>query len=207
MNDVIGVRCRCGDVRGELSALRSHTVNRIVCYCDDCRAFARHLGRDDVLDGNGGTEIFQVSSGCLRLHGDARNLACVRLTHRGLLRWYARCCHTPIGNTLPTAFVPFVGMIHACLDLPAHEPRRSEVAGPVRARVHGRHALGDPDSHRIHPRAPLSYLCRCLYMLAAARLRGDHRRSPLFDPVSGAARARPSVLAPQALRRLKALDR
>jgi hypothetical protein len=35
--------------------------------------------------------------------------------HFGLLRWYAACCKTPIGNTLPNFRASFVGLIHSCL--------------------------------------------------------------------------------------------
>lgn len=37
------------------------TVNRAVCYCDDCQAFPHHLGRADLPDAHGGTDIVQVA--------------------------------------------------------------------------------------------------------------------------------------------------
>ena len=61
--------------------------------------FAHFLERaEDVLDGYGGTEVLQLSQGRLRLERGSDRLACLRLTPRGLLRWYAGCCDTPIGN-------------------------------------------------------------------------------------------------------------
>ncbi len=35
----------------------------------------------------------------------------MRLTPMGLLRWYAGCCNTPIGNMV-SARVPFIGIVH-----------------------------------------------------------------------------------------------
>ena len=55
--------CACGRVSGLVSGASASTGTRAVCYCDDCQAFARHLGdADRVLDANGGTEVFQTSA-------------------------------------------------------------------------------------------------------------------------------------------------
>lgn len=32
------------------------TVNRVICHCDDCQAFAHHLRRADLLDAHGGPD-------------------------------------------------------------------------------------------------------------------------------------------------------
>ncbi len=50
-------RCRCGEVRGIVTDASPHTANRVVCYCDDCQAFAHRLGRADLLDAHGGSDI------------------------------------------------------------------------------------------------------------------------------------------------------
>jgi hypothetical protein len=54
------LRCRCGEVRGFVADASPRTVNRIVCYCDDCQAFAHRIGRADLLDAHGGSDIVQV---------------------------------------------------------------------------------------------------------------------------------------------------
>jgi hypothetical protein len=54
------LRCRCEEVRGSVSNASPRTVNRVVRYCDDCQAFAHQLGRADLLDRHGGTDIVQV---------------------------------------------------------------------------------------------------------------------------------------------------
>ena len=160
------------------------TGNRLVCYCDDCQAFAHFLERaEDVLDANGGTDLYQMSPTRLEITDGGENLACVRLTPKGILRWYADCCKTPIGNTLPTNRIPFVSLFHACMDLKGRS--LDAVLGPVRAGVHGRYALGRPIAFRVYDRVSLVILSRVFGKLLIWRLRGEHKRSPFFDWISG----------------------
>ena len=63
------LRCRCGRVRGVASDVSPSTGFRFVCYCKDCQAFARFLERADVLDSAGGTDIFQMPPGRVKLTG------------------------------------------------------------------------------------------------------------------------------------------
>src|SRR5579863_699680 len=93
------LRCRCGEVRALVSGASRRTVNRVVCYCDDCQAFAHQLGRADLLDAQGGSDIVQVAPASLRFVQGAHRIVGLRLTPKGLLRWYTNCCNTPIGNT------------------------------------------------------------------------------------------------------------
>src|SRR5688572_12534539 len=95
------VRCSCGTLRAVVRGASGGRGNHVVCYCDDCQSFAHFLERaDDTLDAHGGTEIYQMSPARLEIIDGADRLACVRLAPKGLLRWYAACCRTPIGNTL-----------------------------------------------------------------------------------------------------------
>ena len=92
------LQCRCGTLKGVIANPRSG--NRVVCYCRDCQAFAYFLGREaDVLDELGGSEVVQILPRNLTFTQGVETLACLRLTENGLLRWYAACCSTPIGNT------------------------------------------------------------------------------------------------------------
>jgi hypothetical protein len=36
-------------------------VNHVVCYCADCQAFIHHLGRSDLLNAHGDTDIVQIA--------------------------------------------------------------------------------------------------------------------------------------------------
>ena len=190
------IRCFCGAVRGVIRDISGNRGNRLVCYCDDCQSFAHFLGRaDQVLDSHGGTDIFQMSPARLQITQGAEHLACMRLTAKGLFRWYTDCCKTPIGNTPPTRHLPLVGLIHCCTDLAANGRLRDAVLGPVRARVFGRFAKGDRTAPDAHDRAPVSMFLHLAGFLLMARLRGDHKRSPFFDARTGEPIATPRVLS------------
>lgn len=176
----VGLRCFCGKLRGEAHGVSAGAGNRLVCYCDDCQAFAEHLGRAaQVLDAHGGTDIFQLSPARLSFGAGREHLACVRLTPNGVLRWHADCCNTPIGNTLPIAWIPFIGLIHSCIDPEGRS--LDDVLGPVRAGVNGRYARGDRAEIDAHDGASLPVLVRVARKLIGWRLRGDQKRSPFFD--------------------------
>src|SRR5690348_17955313 len=104
------LRCRCGEVRGVVTDVAPNTVNRVVCYCDDCQAFLHYLGRADLLDAHGGSDIVQVAPASLSFERGADRIAGLRLTPKGLHRFYATCCKMPLGNTVGPA-IPFVGKI------------------------------------------------------------------------------------------------
>lgn len=194
------VRCSCGTLRGVASGVSEAAGNRLVCYCDDCQSFPHFLGQADrVLDAHGGTDIFQMSPARLRFTEGTDQLVCMRLRPRGLLRWYAACCKTPIANTPPRRGLPFVGLIHACVDHAADGRSRDESLGPIRARVHARFAKGDRSGLDAHDKAPASLVLRFMRVLVMARLRGDHTRSPFFD-AAGAPCATPHVLSRDELR-------
>src|SRR3984957_2050797 len=110
MSGQIELRCRCGEVRGTATDLSPRTVNRVVCYCDDCQAFAHQLGRADLLDPHGGSDIVQVAPASLSFQRGDDRIVGLRLAPKGLRRWYSSCCKTPLGNTLGPA-VPFVGIV------------------------------------------------------------------------------------------------
>jgi Family of unknown function (DUF6151) len=175
------IRCSCGTLQGVARDVSPGAGNHAVCYCDDCQAFAHFLDRAaDVLDPHGGTEIFQMSPAQIALTAGTERLACMRLSPRGLCRWYASCCNTPIGNTLATGGIPFVGLIHRCIERPSDEPLLEQSLGPVR-RVFTRFATGDAAT--MPPGSPvLLSLLRFAGFALRWKLRGDHRRSVFFDP-------------------------
>ena len=108
------IQCKCGTMRDQVTGSGTHS--RIICYCTDCRAFANFVSQASaVLDGQGGTEIVQIAQSRLRFLQGEECLSAVRLSDRGMLRWYVSCCGTPIGNTMANAKVSFIGLIHTCL--------------------------------------------------------------------------------------------
>lgn len=108
--------CSCGTVRGTTTDMNAKTGTRIMCCCHDCQSFAQFLEKEDtVLDNYGATEIFQIPVSYVKITQGNEQIACVRLSQKGMYRWYAQCCNTPIGNTMK-AGVPFIGLIHSFMD-------------------------------------------------------------------------------------------
>lgn len=186
------LRCACGSVRGRAADVSAARGNRLVCLCDDCQAYAHWLEQAErVLDGDGGTEVFQLTPAQLTLTTGHDQVRCVRLSTKGLLRWYAGCCRTPIANTLASSAMPFAGVVHTFIDLGDDEAL--DRLGPVLARVQGRFApRGVPPG--AHARAPLSLIVRSVRQLAAGWWAKAHRPSPFFDD-AGQPVVTPTVVA------------
>jgi hypothetical protein len=165
---------------------------RFVCYCQDCQAFARFLERADILDAAGGTDIFQMPPGRLSFSAGSDALRCVRLSAKGVLRWYTDCCRTPIGNTAGARF-PIIGVIHCIMDHEADGRSRGEVLGPPLCRIYERSAVG-PLAPNAPPPPSLGIFGRRASLLLGWWVRGLARPSPFFDDRTGAPRSEPRVL-------------
>lgn len=183
------ISCSCGKLKGTLEL--NNGLNRAVCYCRDCQAFARFLGREaQVLDSQGGTDIVQTIPKNVRFTDGIEQLACMRLSDKGLLRWYARCCNTPIGNTAPNYQLSFVGLVHNCLG--SAQTPLDNTFGPVLTRVYTEYAIGEPK-----PKAfglP-STMLRIVARLIKARLDGSYKHTPFFIPGSNTPIVQPQVLS------------
>jgi len=186
MSERLGIQCQCGTVKGRINQRAFQRHNHLICYCRDCQAFARHLGGDNTMDSNGGTEIVQVSCADVTITEGQDSLACIRLAEGGLVRWYASCCNTPVCNA-PGVDLPFVGLIHTCLQ-PAQLVKDS--FQPVSFIAFTGGATGDdkPKSRGM----PLG-LVRFLLLALGARFRGDGKRHPLFLQ-TGEPKVTPTVL-------------
>lgn len=114
----------------------------------------------------------------------------MRLTEKGLLRWYAACCNTPIGNTLHTPKLSFIGLVHNCLENDA--PPLRDSFGPVRAWVNTNGAKGEPKP-KVAGQGPVIwwFLTRVLQ----ARLNGAYKRTPLFRADTGMPVVTPRILS------------
>ena len=182
------IQCRCEKIRGLLTPTKPS--NRCVCYCSDCQAFARHLKAHDALDARGGTEVIHVPPANLQFTQGAENLACLRLTDTGMLRWYSACCDTLIGNTSTNPRMSFVGLVHTCL---AGDAQAREASfGPVTMVVGVKSAIG-PD--KPDQKGLVSGIAKTMAMIIKARLSGAHRRNPFFQHETGVPVAKPTVLS------------
>jgi Family of unknown function (DUF6151) len=182
------LQCRCGKVRGSISDCEF--ASRGICYCTDCQAFAHYLNQSgSVLDSQGGTDIIQASPTSVVLSQGSDQLACIRLTEKGLLRWYARCCNTPIGNTMASFRLSFVGLVHGCLG--AGEQSLDHSFGPIQMRAYTKSAIG-VDKPRAN--GVLLAVFRFSGRMLRARLNGSYRQTPFFDSL-GVPVATPRVLS------------
>lgn len=178
MDDPRDLQCRCGATRWSIAGDAPGT--HVECYCADCQTFARHLGADaDYLDAAGGTEVFQTLPHHVRFTQGAANLRLLRLSPKGLLRWYAGCCGTPIANTMSSPSFPFVGMIL--------RPGQSGF-GPVVTHANTK-AARQPVRTSGMARAVFGVLRRAVL----SRLSGRHRANPFFGP-DGLPAVTPAVL-------------
>lgn len=182
----IPLRCRCGAFRGSVDA---DDGIHVVCYCDDCRAYVHALDRKDLLDENGGSEIWQTTPSRLKVSAGLDQVRCLRLSAKGMLRWHTVCCQTPIGNSMSNPGVPFIGLLRAVLDV---DDAGVTVLGPP-TRMQARFALGTPPAGS-EQTASLRTIARVVRFLAKARLWGAQKPHPFF--VDGAPLVTPRVLTP-----------
>jgi hypothetical protein len=164
---------------------------RAVCYCKDCQAFAHFLERPDdaVLNELGGTEIVATLPKHVHFTQGLEALVCMSLSDRGLLRWYAGCCNTPIGNTPRDWKTSYVGLIHSCLAERA--PSLRDSFGPVRMVLQANSAKGKVKST---PGSNFVTLLRIMKSVIAARMSGSYKNNPFFAKDSGAPIKQPRVL-------------
>lgn len=197
------IRCTCGEISGTLHDASPANGNRIRCYCDDCQSFAHFLGgADEILDAHGGSDIYQTAPCRVTIERGVEQIACMRLTSSGLMRWYAGCCRAPIGNTMATRQMPFVGVLTRCIAL--DDAARDAALGADRGGLNGRFAKGDRAAVDAVDRAPLGMIVRMVLRFASARLRGQHEPHPFFDAASGEPIVAPEVLSAEERRRVEA---
>ncbi len=172
----IPLKCKCGKVTGTATDVTPSSGNRVVCCCSDCQSFARYLGQESsTLDKFGGTEIFQMSQAQVNIETGHENLQSMKLTKKGILRWSASCCNTPVANTL-SASMPFAGILHTFMDL----PDRDSTLGPVRAYVQTQYATGEPDYPNHSAKFPLGITLRIVRKMLLWKLMGKHKPSVFF---------------------------
>ncbi len=181
----IQLRCRCGAIQAKVDS--RHAYGRAVCYCKDCQAYARFLGaQDEVLNAHGGTEILAGHPRAIRLTAGLDNLACMSLSDKGILRWYASCCRSPIGNTPRNRGISYVGLVRTCV------PDLDEKSvGPLRIAVNTSSATGNVEAT---PFATFFGVIRIIRNVLGARLSGKYKENPFFEAESGAPVRTPRVI-------------
>ncbi|MBF9044644.1 hypothetical protein HKCCE4037_14970 [Rhodobacterales bacterium HKCCE4037] len=172
MSTPVEFACDCGKLRGELDAKTLKAATRVVCHCDDCRAFHVAVGRPDPGAADG-VDILQLAPAGMRLTQGVEHLAALRLSPKGLVRWYASCCDTPLAATMPNNVVPFAGLLTGRLT-------STERLGRVQAHGFLRNARGEV-RHQNIGRLVRGMLSRTV----AAYVSGRAKQTPFRDPESG----------------------
>jgi hypothetical protein len=178
-------------VRGVARDVSPSTGFRFVCYCKDCQAFAHFLERADVLDPAGGTDIFQMPPGRVKLAAGTDAMRCLRLSNK-VLRWYTDCCRTPIANTAAEPRFPVAALIRPVMDHAADGRSRDEVLGPPLCRMYDHSAIG-PLPPNAPPPPSLGVFARRASKILGWWVRGLARPTPFFDDRANAPHAVPHV--------------
>ncbi len=192
--------CNCGEVRGTIDNAELLYGEHFTCMCDDCQAYIHHIGRGaDFLDENAGSDIAPVAPANLKFTAGAEKLKCVRLNPKGLHRFYAGCCKTPIANVMPPSF-GYIGF--ACGIFP--EPERTKVFGPVKARVMGKFGRGTMPADA-SPGITMKLVGSTFIGVSRMWFKGWRRPSPFFDSNSNQPVVRPYIIEPKERSALRSL--
>lgn len=172
------LQCQCGAVKGKVTDVSPKTGNRIICYCKDCRAFASHLDKaEQALDEAGGSEIYQIPPAKFQIDTGKEHVALLRLTPKGLNRWYCKCCNTPIGNTVGPE-LPFIGLVHTFI---AEGQNTDQLIGAATGNVNTSGATQDiPESSYKH-RGELSVVLQIMRKLMWWKITGQGSPNLLFE--------------------------
>ena len=171
------VRCECGKFQAEVTDVRASTGGRAVCYCDDCQSFLHHIGRAELLDKNGGTEVIPTFPSSIKITAGREQLRCTRLSPRGLYRFSTACCKTPVANL--TLGAPWAG-------LSPHLYNFGEAGfvernfGPIKSRIMAKFAYGDIPKEA-SPKMGLRDIAFVAPFLLKGFLLGKKSPSPFFE--------------------------
>lgn len=187
----MNIQCQCGKFRAKLKGFPDRSPGRLVCYCDDCQAYLRHLQRTDLLDGNAGTEVIPAYPADVEILQGKEQLKCTRLSPAGTFRFSTSCCNTPIANTRPGR--PWAGFLRCVYTAAGDADGFDRLLGPVRGRIMGQYAVGTPPAgtpKKFNLRAMLSVMP----FMIKGKLLGKAMPSPFFR-----ADGMTPIVAPQVL--------
>ncbi|RYZ56948.1 MAG: hypothetical protein EOP07_11260 [Proteobacteria bacterium] len=190
----IPIQCDCGKLRGTALDVDTSSGNRMICLCDDCQTYAHFLRRSkDILDANGGTDITPLRPAKIKFNSGVEHLKCARLSPKGMFRFYAGCCNTPIANTM-APWVPFAGTFTAILKPTGGLPARDAATGPVLERMMSDFGIGPlpPGSSN---RPSLKFMLGVVQYFLSGLAKGLNKPSPFFDEDSKTPRVEPYILS------------
>ncbi|MFC3784988.1 hypothetical protein GGR90_003737 [Sphingopyxis italica] len=176
MTSDLSFACDCGTVSGMLIDVGPDQGDHVVCHCTDCQDLAHYLGHAGrILDAHGGSSLYQSRCAHLRLDTGRDQLACVHLTDKPMLRWYATCCRLPLFNSHANGKLPFFTAQFVACD-PA---TRDRLIGPPRGHLFLQEGVGDTSGL---PKMRTATMIRRFFVRVIKDLiSGDRRRCALFD--------------------------
>ena len=164
--------------------------NHVVCYCVDCQAFANLLSEHGmILDEWGGTEIYQTPPWHVVIDIGKEQIRCLRLTPKGIYRWYTGCCKTPIGNTGSAKF-PFIGLIHTFMD---KDEQSGSKLGPVVGYHKLESAIGEPTENIQQTGMPKAVTFKIFWRLFKWKVTSRNKPNLFFDQ-SGHCISKPEII-------------
>ncbi|KAG7352615.1 hypothetical protein IV203_008663 [Nitzschia inconspicua] len=116
--------CNCGKVQGYIAAKREDSI-RIWCFCQDCQDYGAFVASQDkhaknIVGEYGESRVVQVCKSDLYIiQGQdllqlSRKSATPTKNQLYMHRYYTKCCHTPLFQTVD--FLGFVGVFLENLD-------------------------------------------------------------------------------------------
>lgn len=176
-NASLAFACACGTVRGAVHRVSPREGDRVVCHCSDCQDFARYCDAEDrILGEYRGTSLYQSRCARVEIGAGREHLACLHLTDKPTLRWYASCCSTPMFNSYASGRIPYITTLLANCET----KRADALLGPPLGHLFLEDVPGAPGTL---PRLSMARLMRRFFVrMVQDYVSGKRRQSPLFDP-------------------------
>ena len=172
--------CSCQKVQGTLSNASKNSGNHLTCMCIDCQTFAHYLGRENyILDNYGASEIYQVTPSQIQITQGQEYLTCLRLSPKGTNRWFAKCCNTPVANTISLK-MSFAGVSRKFIN----EDNLDTIVGPIKYQCQNKDCKTKPPKNS-HPGFPTLLKLKMLVMLTLGKITKSYLPNPFFKEENG----------------------
>lgn len=170
------IQCDCGQLKARIKNFPKETPGRLGCYCDDCQSYLIEIKRTDILDTAGCTEIIPVYPANIEIISGADTLTCLMLSAKGMFRWRASCCNSPIANV--RAQFPWAGVMSSTLK-GENRTMAQHTFPSIRSRIMGKFAKSQPVDG-----TPQSFDLKSMFAVAPFLFKGflfsKYKPSPFF---------------------------
>lgn len=179
MSNIVELECLCGAVKGSVKVVTGSFFH-VHCLCCDCQKFASYLNNsENILDENGGTELFQTYPEFMTITKGQGKIGGVQLNDKGIYRWHTTCCNMPLANTMRSEKIPFVGVSVKLMKFSCGQEKK-EVLGPVIMKAFGKYSIGKMPSDA-HSKFPISFIPKIISFMLKGVLMKRNSPSPFFN--------------------------